>query len=236
MPSSLEQIRRVYDAIWTKGTAFAQDLSGVEILHESLASLAELCVILTRDEYRRIWEHLLSEIHSPADRTTEKYSLVLTGHPGIGMFFLYSSIVDDLTRLSGKTLFLYYALGAALNAHIPVVFCHSCRFLWACDENGVREVVYGVGGTDFPLPPNALYLVDSNHELESPPIQLSIGYGGVCVLATSTESVQWKYWAKRSQAKFWFMPPCTLSEIRMLQQVSIFVERLQLFLTNTNLL
>ncbi|PIL28670.1 hypothetical protein GSI_08714 [Ganoderma sinense ZZ0214-1] len=161
----------LYEALWTKQEEFTRDCCHVRVLHELLARLVHADVIVALDEYHRIWEHIVSQ--DPA-RRTGYYHMVLTGSPGIG-----------------KSFFLYYALGAALKARIPVVLYRTTRFIWICDKNG---------------------------ELVSPSLIFG-GNGGVSVLASSPRTARWKDFAADTAADFWLAPLLTSAEISTIQLV-----------------
>ncbi|KAI1786230.1 hypothetical protein LXA43DRAFT_75685 [Ganoderma leucocontextum] len=128
--------------------------------------------------------------------------LVVTGHPGIG-----------------KSLFLLYALGAALEAHIPVVFCQDLDFCRIFDATGAREFAFGCDDR-FAVPCHALYLVDSNYGLHSPP-SCFLGRSGVLVHTVGPgDRTDWE-WSERSyNALFWIMGVWTRAEMQALQRTA----------------
>ena len=131
--------------------------------------------------------------------------------------FRYQLPYIDL-HLAGKSLFLYYALGAALEARIPVVFCNNAFWCHIFCPAGVKEYVFARGQEDcFDVPCGALYLVDSNPSLHSPP-SLFLEQDGVLVHAVPpTKRERWE-WADRSDhVWFWTMDAWTRAEMHALQ-------------------
>ena len=100
-------------------------------------------------------------------------------------------------------MFLYYALGAALAAHAPVVFCNTADSCILFDNRGVH-VVYPLA--NYPFQRRTLFLVDSNSAIHSPPgAFLQPILGGVIVQAASPDPSRWKQWAKDVRAQTWVL-------------------------------
>ncbi|KAI1786234.1 hypothetical protein LXA43DRAFT_1034721 [Ganoderma leucocontextum] len=191
------QMKDLYDAIWKEGKPFVTNESGVDILVDTLGAIAPQPLVMVRSEYPQIFQHILdlptwSETHA---------GLVVTGHPGVG-----------------KTLFLYYALGAALAAHMPVALYERDSLCLFFDDSGVHKI-HDIGATEFP--PRTLFLVDSNSSLHSPPgAFLDHRLQGVIVQATSPDASRWRSWAKEVGASYWLSAPWKREEILALQRVT----------------
>ncbi len=120
--------------------------------------------------------------------------------------------------LAGKSLFLYYALGAALAARIPVVFCDNKSWCHIFDETGVQEFVFGRDSADrLDIPSHALYLVSSRYDLRSPP-SLFLQRSGVLVQTVPPTSHEgWKWAVGSDRVWFWIMDVWTRAEMQALQ-------------------
>ncbi|KAI1786221.1 hypothetical protein LXA43DRAFT_1185308 [Ganoderma leucocontextum] len=181
------------------GKPFIRNYEGVNILEDALSRLAQFKVVLIREEYHRIWEHIGS-LRNDAVAAGRMFrdGLVVTGHRGIG-----------------KSLFLFYALGAAFEARIPVVLCRNKGFCHIFDETGVKEFVFS-RNDDVDVPCHALYLVDCDFDLHSPPSHL-LGMSGVLVHTVPPgQRTYWK-WAEHSKnASFWVMGLWTRPEMQAL--------------------
>ena len=74
-------MKGLYYAIWREGKPFVRNEGGVDILVDVLAAIAPKPVVMVRDEYPQIFEHIL-ELRASSRR---QVGLVIIGHPGIGM-------------------------------------------------------------------------------------------------------------------------------------------------------
>ena len=121
------------------------------------------------------------------------------------------------SNLAGKSLFLYYALGAALEARIPAVFCLCKSWCHTFDETGVKECVFA-RGDPFDAPSHALYLVDSHPDLHSPP-SVFLNKSGVLVQTVlPTNRARWAWKDRRSErVGFWVMDVWSRGEMQALQ-------------------
>ncbi len=113
-------------------------------------------------------------------------------------------------------MFLYYALGAALAAHMLVVLCNSADLCVLFDHQGVHII------HDLHNPVNferrTLFLVDSNRNIHSPPGAFLEPYlGGMIVQATSPEPSRWQPWAKDVGASTWVVGSWEREEMLALQ-------------------
>ena len=113
-------------------------------------------------------------------------------------------------------MFLYYALGAALEAHIPVILCTSDVYFTLFDEDGVKELSLLEMPWELPIPQHALFLVDSTEDVQSPPgLFLHPFCRGLVVQATSTGSPRWI--ERLASAQCWIMELWSYNEIQTLQ-------------------
>ena len=80
-----KRFQELYDEVWKQGKAFIGSYEGVPVLEEFVTRLAHRNVILVRDEYRRIWEHIQSRRTAALDAgRREQEGLVINGQSGIG--------------------------------------------------------------------------------------------------------------------------------------------------------
>ncbi|PIL28677.1 hypothetical protein GSI_08721 [Ganoderma sinense ZZ0214-1] len=187
-----------YNGIWKEGRPFVRNEGGVDVLVDLLGAMARQSPVMVRSEYLQVFQHIRTMMSalSPA----ELAGLVLTGHSGIG-----------------KTSFLYYALGAALAAHMPVVFCNRSDFCVLFDYHGVH--VINLAGAFFGR--RILFLVDSNSNICSPPGAFTQHtFGGMIVQATSPDPSRWKQWAKELCASSWVMGLWEREEMLALQRTT----------------
>ena len=116
-------------------------------------------------------------------------------------------------------MFLYYALGAALAAHTPVVFCNTADSCTLFDDRGVH-MVYPLA--NYPFQRRTLFLVDSNSAVYSPPgAFLQPMLAGVIVQAASPDPSRWKQFAKDVRAHTWVLFLLEREEMLALQWVSL---------------
>ena len=100
-----KRFQELYDEVWKQGKAFIGSHEGVPILEEFVTRLAHRNVILVRDEYRRIWEHIQSRRTAALDAgRREQEGLVINGQSGIGM-----SSVNLLARLRAQPVALLWS-------------------------------------------------------------------------------------------------------------------------------
>ncbi|KAI1786223.1 hypothetical protein LXA43DRAFT_1034660 [Ganoderma leucocontextum] len=200
MTSIHELFKRLHDEIWKQGKPFIENYQGVNILDRTVSWLGIQGLVLVRDEYLRIWEYIISlRVEAVATGRMFQDGLVVTGHPGIG-----------------KSMFSLYALGAALEAHIPVVVCQNTHFCHVFDATGVKE--FALGRDDlFAAPCHALYLFDSYYDLHSPP-RCFLGRSGVLVHTVGPGNwTNWKWTERSNNALFWIMGVWTRAEMQALQ-------------------
>ena len=123
------QCEAAYSAIWKEGGPFVRNEGGVNILVDALADMTQESLVMVRHEYPPIFQHIQA---MPA-LCKSTAGLVLTGHPGVGACLSClpgAPVVDK--KPAGKTMFLYYALGAALASHTPIVFGSSLHWITCC--------------------------------------------------------------------------------------------------------
>ena len=120
----------------------------------------------------------------------------------------------------GKSLFLPYAYGLALQLGIPTLYCPSPECYWIADDNGFREVFMNGHQSYYPTR-DMLIFVDTI----KPPEQLSsLGLNeGFLVQVTSPEDSEegWKDCAKERDADAWVMTTWSREEISSLQYVAV---------------
>ncbi|KAM5546204.1 hypothetical protein V8D89_000330 [Ganoderma adspersum] len=187
--------KAAYNAIWKEGKPFVRNEDGVDVLIDDLGAMAGQSLILVRSEYPQIFQHV--QAMPTLSKTCS--GLVLTGHPGVG-----------------KTMFLFYALGAALATHMPVVFCDRSDSCVLFDDRGVH-MVHPVA--NHPFERRTLFLVDSNSAIYSPPgAFLPPILEGVIVQAVSPDPSRWKQWAKDVRAWTWVLGLWEREEMLALQR------------------
>ena len=96
-----ECLERFYDEIWKEGKPFIGDFEGVPILQDALASLSGHSFVLVREEYARVWEQVQSlRDDAVAAGQTMQEGLIVIGHHGIGMWYVFlSSVISSLTLI-----------------------------------------------------------------------------------------------------------------------------------------
>ncbi|PIL28668.1 hypothetical protein GSI_08712 [Ganoderma sinense ZZ0214-1] len=199
--SQPKHFRALYDELWQRGKAFVRSHEGVPILEDFVARRAHREVILVRDEYPRIWEHIRSRRSAAVDAgQMDQESLIINGQPGIG-----------------KSLFLYYALGAALQARIPVVLCQNKRYCGIFDVTGYTEFCFD-RGEPFDVPDHALFLVDCGRELSSPPTLFLECSGVLVVTGPRIHETGWGSMNASGRTLFWMMDVWTRAEMHALQR------------------
>ncbi|KAI0723474.1 hypothetical protein C8Q76DRAFT_723026 [Earliella scabrosa] len=158
---------------------------------------------MIREEYDALWEEILSRMEAH-ENGKPVHGMVVIGQPGIG-----------------KSLFVPYAYGLALQLGIPTLYCPSPECYWIADDNGFREIFVNGHQSYYPTR-DMLIFVDTI----KPPEQLSSpGLNeGFLVQVTSPED-GWKDCAKERDADAWVMTTWSREEISSLQQLHESVNR-----------
>lgn len=111
----------------------------------------------------------------------------------------------------GKSLFLLYALGHALQARISVAWCTNPIFYYLFDATGVSRRQFCT------VPFDVLALFDTVSGFRSPTAPFIGRHSDSFVVhATSTFS-QWSGWSTRANAKLWVMDVWNATEIEYLR-------------------
>ena len=102
-----ERLERLHTELWQQGKPFIRTFEGVMILDDALAKLSNHKFVLFRDEYARIWDHVLSSRNKAvAALDMGQDGLVVTGHHGIGNVAIYLLRVS-YCRLVIRSVYLY---------------------------------------------------------------------------------------------------------------------------------
>ena len=123
-----------------------------------------------------------------------------------------------MVRCTGKSLFLYYALAAALRARIPVVLCKHREFCYVFDATGFKRFWFS-DGEPLDVPEHTLYLVDCGLDLSSPPSILLDRTGLLVTTGTPIHNSGWQLGNLAGRTSFWMMSVWTRAEMEALQCV-----------------
>ena len=90
MATYRERLKSLHTEVWQQGKPFIRNFEGVTILDDALAKLSNHKFVFVRDEYARVWDHVLSlRNKAVAARDMGQDGLVVTGHHGIGNVAIY---------------------------------------------------------------------------------------------------------------------------------------------------
>jgi hypothetical protein len=169
--------------------------------------------ILVREEYKAVRDFVFAARLKKARTRSE--GLLLYGQPGIGSYSLAKGNITALTKCEGKTLCLYFLLGSALAAKIPVALCKASSYYLLFNEDGVHVRLFT---NPEPNDSNVLVLFDCNTELPVPRAPW-VNRSTDCYLiaASSPKARIWSSWVKERGAMIWPMDTWSPGELIILE-------------------
>ena len=223
----------MYYKFWWEGLdELLQPVPGCDLKYlskENISSLKlrHLCynesVLLVREEYEVTYKYLQSweEEEDPCRRGA---SMVVTGHPGIGMHIslaavsLLTIVLSRTPNLNlGKSCFLYYLLFRLLSMKKSVAFQVDDKFLLFHDT-GVR--LCDITSYSGQIIPDGTWTLANSHRRFEEPCDAFLnacksGCARVVQTASSLED-KWRLWEKECDADMYWMDVITLDELTAL--------------------
>jgi hypothetical protein len=183
-------------------------------INEALGACPMSDVLVIREEYKTVFEALMSKAENSSVR-----GVAVTGQPGIGSYecqFSSQVVLIPIPYL-GKTMFLFYVLLRRLESKLPTAVQLDSDEYFIFDEQGAT--VHSIGDKDLRLR-KCWALADSNTYVKYPCLAF-MKNAKFIIQTTPPEPERWKGWVKEYRGTWFVMDLPSVPEIAAILYVGL---------------